>query len=149
MSDETYAVVVTGAADGTLQDVIAGEHALKADEPVAKGGTGQGPYPNALLLAGLGTCPSMTVGMYARRKKIPLERVTVYLRHAKVHAEDCADCETREGTIDRIERKIELQGPLDEEQRKALLAIADKCPVHRTLSNEIRIETSEIGKPRA
>ena len=149
MSDETSAVVVTGAADGTLQDVIAGEHHLKADHSVAAGGSDEGPDPYALLLAALGTCTSMTLGMYARRKQFPLERVTVYLRHAKVHAQDCDDCETKDGMIDRIERKIEMQGPLNDEQRKALLAIADKCPVHRTLTNEIKIDTQEIGKPSA
>jgi uncharacterized OsmC-like protein len=142
MSDEIYAVVVTGAADGTIQDVIAGEHHLKADEPIASGGTDEGPDPYALLLAALGTCTSMTLGIYARRKQLPLERVTVYLRHAKVYAQDCADCETKEGKVDLIERRIEMQGPLSDEQRKQLLAIADKCPVHRTLHSEVVVETS-------
>ena len=146
MSDEIYAVVVTGSAAGIVQDVVAGTHHLKSDEPADVGGTDQGPDPYALLLAALGTCTSMTLGIYARRKKLPLERVTVYLRHARVHAADCADCETKVGLIDRIERRIELQGELTPEQRKDLLAIADKCPVHRTLSSEIKIDSSEVVK---
>jgi putative redox protein len=149
MNDEIYTVVVTGAADGFVQDVVAGEHHFKSDHSVASGGTEQGPDPYALLLAALGTCTSMTLGGYARRKQLPLERVTVYLRHSRVHAEDCADCETKVGMVDRIERRIELQGPLSDEQRAQLLAIADKCPVHRTLTSEIRIDTQEIGRPHA
>lgn len=141
---EEYQVVVTGAADGFVQDVVSGTHHLKSDEPPELGGTGQGPDPYALLLAALGSCTSMTIGMYARRKKIPLERVTVYLRHRKVHAEDCVDCEQKVGKLDHIERRIELQGALDPEQRAALIKIADKCPVHRTLNAEIVIATEEV-----
>ena len=146
MSDETWAVVVTGAADGTVQDVIAAEHHLKADEPVGKGGTGEGPDPYALLLAALGTCTSMTLGMYARAKKLPLERVVVHLHHSKVHAEDCKDCEGKElraGKIDYIERKIELHGALDAAQRARLIEIANKCPVHKTLTADVVISTTE------
>ncbi len=123
------------------QDVLAGPHALAADEPAAVGGSDSGPTPYALLLAALGTCTSMTLRMYARQKSLPLARVTVRLRHQKIHAQDCAECETREGKIDRIERSIELEGELDDAQRRRLLEIADRCPVHRTLQSEVRIET--------
>jgi putative redox protein len=111
------------------------------DEPTASGGTDTGPSPYDLLLAALGTCTSMTVAMYARRKQWPLEWVTVSLRHAKVHATDCAECESKDTMLDRIERDIDLEGALSEEQRARLLAIANRCPVHRTLTSKIVIDT--------
>jgi len=134
-------IVVQGAASGFAQDIVAGAHRLRSDEPAAVGGTGSGPDPYDLLLAALGSCTSMTIAMYARRKQWPLESVTVRLRHFKIHAEDCAECETRIGLIDRIEREIAFAGSLDDEQRSKLLEIADKCPVHRTLTSEIDIRT--------
>lgn len=121
--------------------VQAGPHALRADEPEALGGADTGPSPYQLLLASLGACTSMTLRMYADRKGWPLERVTVDLRHSKIHAKDCAECETREGLVDRIERVLTIEGPLDDEQRLRLLEIADRCPVHRTLHGEITIPT--------
>lgn len=124
------------------QSIIAGGHALRADEPASMGGGNTGPSPYDLLLSGLGACTSMTLRMYANRKKWPLERVVVRLRHNKIHAEDCNDCETKAGRIDVIERTLELSGDLDDEQRARLLEIADKCPVHRTLENEAKVETS-------
>lgn len=126
------------------QSIVAGGHALRADEPVSIGGGNTGPSPYDLLLSGLGACTSMTIRMYANRKKWPLERVVVRLRHDKIHAEDCGDCETREGKIDQIERSIELTGDLDDEQRARLLEIADKCPVHRTLENEVKVATKLV-----
>jgi len=139
-SDEGW-VVVDGAADGFAQAITAGTHHLRADEPIAEGGTATGPTPYNLLLAALGSCTSMTVSMYARRKQWPLEHVTVRLRHSKIHAQDCARCETKDGKLDRIEREIELRGSLGEDQRARLLAIANRCPVHLTLTSEIDIQT--------
>jgi putative redox protein len=138
---EGRSVTVSGSAAGFAQTISAGRHRLAGDEPIAVGGTDTGPNPYDLLLAALGTCTSMTVGMYARRKQWPLEAVTVKLRHSKVHAQDCADCETRVGLLDRIERDVELAGALTEEQRGRLLEIANKCPVHRSLTSRIEIRT--------
>ena len=134
-------VVVHGDADGFSQQILAGAHALTADEPTESGGTDIGPPPYDLLLAALGACTSMTVGMYARRKDWPLESVTVRLRHSRIHASDCADCETKEGMLDRIERDVQFIGALTDAQRAKLLEISNKCPVHRTLSSEIDIQT--------
>jgi uncharacterized OsmC-like protein/fermentation-respiration switch protein FrsA (DUF1100 family) len=123
------------------QTVTVGPHQLLADEPVAAGGEDTGPGPYDFLLAGLGACTSMTMRLYADRKSLPLERTTVTLKHSKIHAQDCAECETREGMLDQIDRVITMEGQLDAEQRKKLMEIADKCPVHRTLTSEIRIVT--------
>ena len=137
-------VVVTGDASGFAQEIVVGSHRLTADEPIDFGGKDTGPGPYDLLLAALGSCTSMTVALYARTKKWPLESVTVNLRHSKIYATDCRDCETKEGKIDRIEREIHFVGKLDPEQQKRLLEIADKCPVHRTLQSEIDIQTKAI-----
>ena len=141
---DVRSVVVRGSAAGFAQEIHAGPHRLHADEPASAGGTDTGPSPYDLLLAALGACTSMTVGMYARRKAWPLEEVTVHLRHSKIHATDCAECETKEGMLDRIERDIHFTGPLTDEQRTKLLEIANKCPVHRTLTSEIDIVTRAI-----
>jgi putative redox protein len=130
----------TGA--GKLQmEVAIGPHRLLADEPVGDGGEDSGPSPYDLLTAALGSCTAMTVRLYADFKKLPLERISVNLRHEKIHATDCRECETKEGRIDKIERVIDLQGPLDDAQREKLLEIANKCPVHRTLHSEVFIPT--------
>lgn len=135
-------VVVAETREGRFtQAVAAGRHRLSADEPVEAGGNDAGPGPYDYLLAALGACTSMTVRMYAERKGWPLERVTVRLHHDKIHAQDCAECETREGKIDRLERVIDFSGPLDAEQRQRLLEIANKCPVHRTLESKPLIVT--------
>jgi putative redox protein len=140
---EPGAVLVRETGQGDFQqEVIVGPHRLLADEPPAVGGTDTGPTPYGYLLAGLGACTAMTLRMYANRKKWPLERVSVTLTHDKVHADDCADCETRDGRIDRIDRALDIEGPLDAEQRARLLEIADRCPVHRTLHSEIWITTA-------
>jgi len=134
-------VIVTGDASGLAQDITVGRHRLSADEPLASGGTDTGPDPYDLLLCALGSCTSMTLALYARRKQWPLRAVTVRLRHSRIHAADCETCETREGQLDRIEREVELVGDLDEGQRARLLEIANRCPVHRTLKSEIDIQT--------
>ena len=134
-------VIVWGEGGAFAQQIAAGRYRLKGDEPLSAGGTDTGPSPYDFLLAALGSCTSMTVGMYARKKNWPLERVTIWLRHSKIYAADCSECETREGMLERIERDVQLEGPLSAEQRSRLLEIADKCPVHRTLTSEINIRT--------
>jgi uncharacterized OsmC-like protein len=136
---EESRVVVRGAVSGFVQEIVAGGHRLASDEPVSVGGTDTGPTPYDLLLAALGSCTSMTAGVYARRKGWPLQSVTVRLTHSRIHAADCAKCETEEGMLDRIDVSIELEGPLSEEQRARLLEITARCPVHRTLESEIEI----------
>jgi putative redox protein len=133
--------VVRGSAAGFAQEITAGRHRLLGDEPISVGGTDTGPSPYDLLLAALGSCTSMTLGLYARGKKWPLESVTVQLRHSRVHAADCENCETQPALLDRIDREIHLVGPLTDEQRARLLDIANKCPVHRTLTSRIDIQT--------
>ncbi len=133
--------IVEGDASGFAQQITAGAHQFSADESLAVGGTETGPDPYQLLLAALGACTSMTVSMYARRKQWPLERVRVQLAHSKIWAQDCADCETKEGRLDRIDRVISLEGDLTIDQRQRLIEIAEKCPVHRTLTSEVKIVT--------
>jgi uncharacterized OsmC-like protein/fermentation-respiration switch protein FrsA (DUF1100 family) len=141
---EPGTVVVGETGNGRLQqEIIVGRHRLLADEPTAVGGLDSGPNPYDLLLAALGACTAMTLRLYAERKDLPLARASVTLKHTRIHAADCANCETKEGMIDRIDRMITLEGALDAAQRAKLLEIADKCPVHRTLTSEIEIRTSE------
>ncbi len=128
------------ASDGYLKQVItAGSHKMIADEPREAGGSDAGPDPYSFLLAALGACTSMTLQLYANRKGWPLEKVEVSLTHSRIHAKDCETCETKEGSISRIERFISLTGQLSAEQRARLLEIARRCPVHRTLTGEISI----------
>jgi uncharacterized OsmC-like protein len=134
-------VVVRGSAGGFFQEVVAGKHRLAADEPEAVGGTDRGPTPYDFLLAALGSCTSMTAALYARRKQWPLESVTVRLRHSRVHASDCADCEEKDVMLDRIDVVIELAGALSEEQRKRIGEIAERCPVRKTLESKVEIQS--------
>lgn len=138
-------VVVQETRKSKFNQIISvGPHRLVADEPVAAGGEDAGPGPYDFLLAALGACTSMTMRLYADRKSLPLDRVTVTLKHSKIYAKDCAECDTHDGMLDQIERHIALDGALDAEQRKKLMEIADKCPVHRTLTSEIRIVTKAV-----
>ena len=137
--------VVARTGEGLRTDMEAGGHELVADEPKSLGGTDAGPTPYDYLLAALAGCTAMTLRMYADRKGWPLESVTVWLSQDRIHATDCEECETEEGRIDRIEREIELEGPLEEEQRRRLLEVADMCPVHRTLETEVLVENSLVG----
>ena len=125
------------------QEITAGRHRILADEPVEAGGLDSGLNPYGLLLAGLGACTSMTLRLYAERKALRLDRVTVRLEHSRIHAADCENCETQEGMLDRIDRAITLAGDLTQDERTRLLQIADKCPVHRTLTSEVEIRTVE------
>jgi putative redox protein len=144
---EPGTVVVTATGDGRYtQQVSTAGHTLLVDEPVSVGGADAGPNPYELLLASLGSCTAITLRMYADHKGIPLDAATVRLRHERVHAEDCEKCETEHGVLSRITREIELAGDLDDDQRARLMLIADKCPVHRTLSSEIVIETRKTGR---
>ena len=138
-------VVVASTGAGPFDQIMLdGRHIVRADEPASAGGADGGPNPYELLLMALGSCTSMTVSLYAARKKWPLEQCVVRLRHTKVYAQDCADCENPKSMIDRIHRDIELVGALDPEQRSRLMEIADHCPVHRTLSSRIDIKTTAV-----
>ena len=146
-NDKTAEVVVRGDARSFKQEIVAGKHHLIADEPVSAGGSDAGPTPYDYLLAALGVCTSMTVGLYARRKQFPLENITVSLWHLRIHSKDCEECETRDGMVDRIDVEVELTGALSAEQHAALMDIASKCPVHRTLTSEINIRLRAAEKP--
>ena len=139
-------IVVRGGADNFEQKITAGKHHLVADEPISVGGSDAGPDPYDYLLASLGVCTAMTIGFYARRNTMPLENITVSLWHARIHARDCEECDTKEGMVDRINVEVELTGPLSAEQHAKLMEIAAKCPVHRTLTSEINIRLTAAEK---
>jgi uncharacterized OsmC-like protein len=132
--------VVVRSLDGLAQSIEIGHHRLTADEPIAAGGTDTGPNPYELLLSALGACTAITVRLYAQRKGWPLEAVEVALHHERIHAEDCANCETQDGYLDKITKDITFVGPLDASQRLRLAEISERCPVHRTLQHEVIIE---------
>jgi uncharacterized OsmC-like protein len=145
-SNNTPDVVVRGDANSFKQEIIAGKHRLTADEPLTAGGGDAGPDPYDYLLTSLGVCTSMTVGLYARRKQFPLENIRVSLRHSRIYAKDCEECETTDGMLDRIDVEVELTGSLNAEQHTKLMEIAGKCPIHRTLTSEINIRLRPAQK---
>ncbi|MFT5134731.1 MAG: putative OsmC-like protein/esterase/lipase [Gammaproteobacteria bacterium] len=134
-------VVVTEQNQNFTRRIYTEKHQLIADEPLSFGGGDLGPNPYEFLLAGLGACTSMTIRMYANRKKLKLDNVEVALSHSRIHAEDCDECESKNGFVDRIDKIIKLEGELSQDERQRLLEIADKCPVHKTLHNEILIHS--------
>jgi putative redox protein len=134
-------VSVESALPDFLENICAGRHGLQADEPLSAGGQDAAPAPYELLLAALGACKVITLRMYAKRKGWPLQGVQLDLSHGKVHAEDCAHCESAGSLIDQIDIELKLSGELSAEQRRILLAIAEKCPVHRTLTSQVHIRT--------
>ena len=133
--------VVVRSQAGLSQTIDIRGHHLTADEPISDGGEDAGPNPYELLLSALGACTAITVRMYAQRKNWPLESVDVALQHERIHAEDCAECETSDGYLDKITKSITLRGPLDAEQRQRLLEISERCPVQKTLQHEVHIES--------
>lgn len=135
-------MVTVKNSNGYETFITAGAYELKADEPVQSGGTGTGPSPYDMLLSALGACTAMTMRMYAERRKLPLEALTITLDHDKIHAEDCENCETKDGKLDRINIKISFTGNLSELDKAKLMEISEKCPVHRTLTSEIKIESA-------
>jgi putative redox protein len=137
--------VVVRSRVGLTHEIAARGHQLMADEPIDQGGADAGPTPYELLLGALGACTAMTLRLYGDRKGYPLESVEVVLEHDRMHAADCRDCETRDGFLDRIRKRIVMHGPLSEEQRQRLLEIAERCPVQRTLQREIVIESIAPG----
>ena len=139
---ETSKTIVSesGAGKYTL-DILSGGHSLTADEPVVLGGDNKGPDPYGLLVSALGSCTVMTIRMYADMKKIPLTNTFVTLSHQKKYVEDCETCVDGKGKIDIIERNIRFEGELSDDEKNKLLKIADKCPVHRTLTTSVRIKT--------
>jgi putative redox protein len=132
-------VWVEETGEGLINRILTHRHELYADEPEEVGGQDMAPDPYALLLSALGACTSITLRLYAKHKQLPLQHVRVKLRHSKQHAADCADCNDKSAMLDHIERNIELTGDLTKAQRERLLEIANKCPVHRTLTSKIMI----------
>lgn len=135
-------VFVESGDTGFFNQVYSGVHRLVADEPRSVGGSDRGPTPYGLLLAALGACKSMTLRMYADRKKWPLESISVELEHQKIHAQDCGECESEKGQVDHIDVVLRVTGDLSDQQRRRLTEIADRCPVHRTLTSETVISTT-------
>jgi putative redox protein len=138
------AVTVSGGPSSLRQVISVGRHELFADEPKASGGHDEGPDPYELLLSALGSCTNMTLRMYADRKGWPLKEIRVVLTHSKNYAEDCVNCEQPAAMLDRIERRITLIGELSAEQRQRLLAIANLCPVHKSLTSKIDVRTQLV-----
>ena len=138
-------VVVSGNGSHFLQEIRAGNHRFQADEPVSFGGTGVAPDPHDYLMASLGACTSMMVGLQARKRKWPLKNITVSLRHSRIQAKDCEDCVTKDGMVDRIEVAVELTGPLTAGQRSELMKTAATCPIHRAIKGEINVHLHAVN----
>jgi putative redox protein len=133
-------VIVRGSGQTFLQEIFAGNHRFQADEPADVGGEDAAPDPYDYLMASLGACTSMMVGLQARKRRWPLEDINVSLRHSRIHAKDCEECLTKDGMIDRIEVTVELKGPLTAEQRGELMKTAASCPIHRALTHEVNVQ---------
>ncbi|MAN52113.1 MULTISPECIES: bifunctional alpha/beta hydrolase/OsmC family protein [unclassified Marinimicrobium] len=144
-SVEAGEVLITEQDAHFLRGLYTADHQWQADEPKDKGGSNQGPNPYDFLLMSLGACTSMTLRMYINHKELPVENLEVRLRHQRIHAEDCRDCETKDGMVSEIHRELSYEGSLSEEQHQRMLDIADKCPVHKTLKGEIRIRTTNTA----
>ena len=140
-------VVVHGSGRNFVQEINAGNHRFQADEPVSFGGTDVAPDPYDYLMASLGACTSMMVGLQARKRKWPLENISVSLKHSRIHAKDCEECLTKNGFIDRIEVAVELTGPLNADQRSELMKTAATCPIHRALKSEINVRLWAVNHP--
>ena len=141
-------VIVRGTGRNFLQRVSSGNHQFEADEPVSVGGDDAAPDPYDYLMAALGACTSMMMGLQARNRKWPLENIVVSLRHSRIHAEDCKECLTKKGVLDRIDVGIELTGPLTSEQRAELMKVAANCPIHHALTNEINVRLNAVESER-
>ena len=141
-TQEPRTVVVEGPSSGFRAQVSVDHHRFTIDEPIPVGGTDAGPSPYEMLLAALGSCTAMTLRLYADKKRWPLTRAVVKLKHHKVHAKDCVDCEVKLAKIDVIDRVLVLEGPLDEAQRAKLLEMAERCPVHQTMRSSIQVNTT-------
>ena len=141
VTDEREWITASVGPTGYRTEITAGPHRYFADEPVPLGGTGTGPTPYELLLGALGSCMAMTLRMYADRKRWPLHGVRIHLRTERAHGADCEKCETEEVGLPRVARRIELAGPLSDEQRDRLHQIADRCPVKQTLQRGLVVET--------
>ncbi len=138
-------VVVHGSGRNFVQEINAGNHQFQADEPVSFGGTDVAPDPHDYLMASLGACTSMMVGLQARKRKWPLENIRVSLSHSRIHPNDCEECVTKDGMIDRIDVAVELMGPLTAEQRSELMKTAATCPIHRALKGEINVRLRAVN----
>jgi putative redox protein len=137
-------VIVRGSGRSFFQEISSGNFRFQADEPVDAGGAGAAPDPYDYLMASLGACTSMMVGLQARNRKWPLENIAVSLRHSRIHARDCAECLTKNGMVDRIDVGIELTGPLTPEQHAELMKVAASCPIHRALTHEINVRVRAL-----
>jgi putative redox protein len=135
---------VRGSGRSFIQQISAGKHQFQADEPISFGGDDAAPDPHDYLMASLGACTSMMIGLQARKRKWPLENVTVSLRHSRIPAAECDDCTTKDGMIDRIDVGVELTGPLTPQQHAELMKVADSCPIHQALTHEINIRVGAV-----